>query len=152
MSELPDDADRDGAPNGGDSGVPEEPDEGVTDFAALFAAAEKRAAAARQRQRRRNGDGYDDRVDPASGWLDAADFDGSRDPEDLEERDRRLRPAYSRQVCVRLTPSQYDELERAADLYGLAIGTMARMLVRRGARAVLDSYRRYDLQVGETDG
>ena len=55
---------------------------------------------------------------------------------------------FSRQICIRLSAAQYGELSRAAEIYGVAPGTMGRILVRRGARAVMDSYRRYDLPQG----
>jgi hypothetical protein len=48
----------------------------------------------------------------------------------------------------RRDPEQYGELSRAAEIYGVAPGTMGRILVRRGARAVMDTYRRYDLPQG----
>lgn len=92
-----------------------------------------------------------DETNPRSGWLESADFQDSS-PADggIEDRDRR-RPTYTRQVCVRLSAAQHAELSNAADLYGVAPGTMARMLVRRGARAVLDARRRYDLEQGGID-
>ena len=71
-------------------------------------------------------------------------------PETKEDQDRRTR-TYTRQVCVRLSSEQFGELETAADLYGVAPGTMARILVRRGSRSVLDHRRRYDLEQGDPD-
>ena len=90
--------------------------------------------------------------DPASGWLEGDDFEtpspGPGEPN--EDRDRRRR-IFTRQVCIRLAPEGYGELSRAADLYGVAPTTMARMLVSRGARAVLDSRRKYDLDQSGRD-
>jgi hypothetical protein len=88
-----------------------------------------------------------DEIEPAAGWLGDADFfSDERDRSDLpEDRDRRV-VTFTRQVCVRLSAAQHSELEQAAELYGVAPGTMARILVRRGSRAVLDYHRRYDLQ------
>lgn len=50
-----------------------------------------------------------------------------------------------------MSGAQHAELSAAADLYGVAPGTMARILVRRGARAVLDHHRRYDLEQDMVD-
>ena len=47
------------------------------------------------------------------------------------------RPHATRQVGVRLTPSDYELLIQAAELYGVAPSTLARMLVRRGAQAIV---------------
>lgn len=92
-----------------------------------------------------------DETNPKSGWLESADFrDASAADDGIEDRDRRRR-TYTRQVCVRLSAAQHAELSNAADLYGVAPGTMARMLVRRGARAVLDARWRYDLEQGGID-
>ncbi len=103
---------------------------------------------------RKHEDDYDTDMDPAAGWLEASDFAGPGPPggrpEPVEDRDRR-RLTYSRQVCIRLSNSQYQELAHAADLYGVAPGTMGRMLVKRGARAVLDARRRYDLEQDGVD-
>ena len=115
--------------------------------------AAKAAAEAKQDARpRRRPDQPRGGVDPASGWLQDEDFyaDERDRPETREDQDRRVR-TFSRQVCVRLSGGQYDELARAAELYGVARGTMARILVRRGARAVLDHHRRYDLEQGGLD-
>lgn len=86
-------------------------------------------------------------MDPASGWLESSDFARPDFPAGaaIEDQDRRQR-TYTRQVCIRLSASHYQELAHAADLYGVAPGTMGRMLVKRGARAVLDARRRYDLE------
>ena len=70
--------------------------------------------------------------------------------ETLEDQDRRRR-TYTRQVGIRLSHGQFQELSHAADLYGVAPGTMARMLVRRGARAVLEARHLYDLKQGGVD-
>jgi hypothetical protein len=101
--------------------------------------------AARPRKHRVEGEKPWD-MDPAAGWLESDDFEAPLVDGELDEgRDRRRR-TYTRQVGIRLSHSQYEELDRAADLYGVAPGTMARMLVRRGARAILDARRRYDLE------
>jgi len=92
-------------------------------------------------------------MEPASGWLEAREFieasPGER-LETLEDQDRRRR-TYTRQVGIRLSHGQFGELCHAADLYGVAPGTMARMLVRRGARAVLEARHLYDLEQGGVD-
>ena len=90
-------------------------------------------------------------MDPRSGWLVAGDFEtpvAGDEPDEGRDRRRRI---FTRQVGIRLSPDQYGELSRAADLYGVAPGTMARMLVKRGSRAVLDARRRYDLEQGGMD-
>jgi len=46
-----------------------------------------------------------------------------------------------RQVGIKLRPADYEALASAAFLYGVRPTTMARMLVNRGARAVLESKR-----------
>lgn len=48
------------------------------------------------------------------------------------------------QVSVRLRPSDFEALHRAADLYGVRPTTLARMMVIRGVRAILDAERRRD--------
>ena len=69
-------------------------------------------------------------------------FDG------IEDQDRRVR-IYSRQVCIRLSYEQYGELERGgARSTAWRRGTMGRILVNRGARAVMRAHRRYDLGLG----
>ena len=47
------------------------------------------------------------------------------------------RQAAVRQVGVKLRPVDYDLLAQAAELYGVAPSTLARMLVRRGAQAII---------------
>jgi hypothetical protein len=90
-------------------------------------------------------------MDPPSGWLGVDDFETPvPGDEPNEDRDRRRR-VFTRQVGIRLSPEQYAELSRAAEIYGVAPGTMARMLVKRGSRAVIDARRRYDLEQGGTD-
>jgi hypothetical protein len=44
----------------------------------------------------------------------------------------------SRPLGIRLRHSDYEQLACAAELYGVAPSTLARMLVGRGARAILD--------------
>jgi hypothetical protein len=43
------------------------------------------------------------------------------------------------QVSVRLRPSDFERLRRAAELYGVRPTTLARMMVIRGIRAILDA-------------
>ncbi len=94
---------------------------------------------------RKHRDRFDSDMDPASGWLDAEDFEptGYDDRELREDQDRRL-PTFTRQVCARLSYGQFQDLEHAASIYGVAPSTMARMLIRRGARSVVEAHRRYD--------
>ncbi len=128
------------------------------DLAAMMAAAEVRrteraaaAEAAQEARPRRHRDRPRRETEPASGWIEDVDLYGDRhDSDTLEDQDRRA-PIYTRQVCVRLSGSQHSELSAAAGLYGVAPGTMARILVRRGARAVLDHHRRYDLEQDRDD-
>jgi hypothetical protein len=54
---------------------------------------------------------------------------------DLPPRRRR---APVRQVGIKLRPVDYESLARAAFLYGVRPSTLARMLVNRGVRAVLE--------------
>jgi hypothetical protein len=91
-------------------------------------------------------------VEASSVWVGDADFftDDRDADETLEDQDRQTR-TFTRQVSVKLTAGQHAELRRAADLYGVAPGTMARILVRRGSRAVLDYQRRYDREQGLPD-
>ncbi len=111
-------------------------------------AAEKKAAAeaAQDARPRRHRDASKEQTDPASGWLESSDLYEDRDRLETREDQDRRQPTYTRQVCVRLSAGQHGELSAAADLYGVAPGTMARILVRRGARAVLEHHRRYDLE------
>jgi hypothetical protein len=44
-----------------------------------------------------------------------------------------------RQVSIKLTPSEHEELVRVATSYGMPASTMARVLVIRGIRAVLEA-------------
>ena len=79
-----------------------------------------------------------ERYDPPGGWMPG---------DELAESDgfpRLLQPNY-RQVGVRLKWPQYGDLEHAARLYGLTPTTLARALINRGARAILDAYRREEL-------
>jgi hypothetical protein len=118
------------------------------DLGALFAA----AASELDGRPRRRAEPKPAQFDPASGWVADEDFVGDeRDrPETREDQDRR-RLIYSRQVCVRLSPGQFGELGSAANLYGVAPSTMARILLRRGARAILEHHRRYDLEQDGAD-
>lgn len=133
-------------------------DDGRRDVRAILEAAEKRRAeeaavaeAAQAARPRRHRDGPRDETSPASGWVENVDLYGDNDgSKTREDQDRRV-PIYTRQVGVRLSGAQHAELSAAADLYGVAPGTMARILVRRGARAVLDHHRRYDLEQDMVD-
>jgi hypothetical protein len=51
---------------------------------------------------------------------------------------RPLKAGRNNQVGIRLTAKDYEMLAEAAKLYGVAPTTMARMLVRRGALAVVE--------------
>jgi hypothetical protein len=75
------------------------------------------------------------RMDPRGGWLPGEELAEGRDPA------RRPKLAY-RQVGVKLSWSQYRELRHAAELYGVTPTTLARMLINRGARSILESDRR----------
>jgi hypothetical protein len=130
------------------TGPQPEPEPGA-DWRQTFAEAlaeHAREEAARPRKHRVEGRKPEE-MDPASGWLEAEDFEAPLAEGEIDEgRDRRRR-TFTRQVGIRLSHNQYAELSRAADLYGVAPGTMARMLVRRGARSILDARRRYDLEL-----
>ena len=71
--------------------------------------------------------------DPADQGLPEAEDPGGVDDDRPEPAEHR----YSRQVGLRLSLEDYDDLSRAADEYGVAPTTLARMLVRRGVRAIL---------------
>jgi hypothetical protein len=80
-----------------------------------------------------------ERSNPAI-WLPGPDsFDQESGPTDREtgfSRDwRRGNP----QVSVRLRPLDFESLRRAAELYGVRPTTLARMMVIRGVRAILDA-------------
>jgi hypothetical protein len=130
--------------------MPEQPESRTFTLWTAIAEGQRRhdeAEARRPRKHRVEGEKPAE-TDPASGWLEADDFETPLGEGELDEgRDRRQR-TYTRQIGIRLSPSQHAELSNAADLYGVAPGTMARMLVRRGARAVLDARRRFDLELG----
>jgi hypothetical protein len=49
-----------------------------------------------------------------------------------------------RQVCVKLTDEGYESLAEAAAIYGVRPSTLARMLVHRGAGAVIEANGRRD--------
>jgi hypothetical protein len=51
-----------------------------------------------------------------------------------------VREIRSRQVNVKLRRSEGADLDRAARIYGLAPSTLARLLVNRGVKAILDEY------------
>jgi hypothetical protein len=58
------------------------------------------------------------------------------------EFDAALEPRKEWRVTVRMTPMQYERLGEAARLYGVRPTTLARMLIKRGATAILDEERR----------
>jgi hypothetical protein len=97
-----------------------------------FAQSAAKIAAEREREKERR--------DPAI-WLPGSDeLDQDLGPPDSEtgfsrDRWRRGNP----QVSLRLRPLDFDRLRRAADLYGVRPTTLARMMVIRGVRAVLDA-------------
>lgn len=104
---------------------------GIDPFEA-FARAESENAAERQSPKEKRG--------PAI-WLPGPDDldhePGQPDSETGFSRDRWRRG--NPQVSVRLRPLDFDRLRRAADLYGVRPTTLARMMVIRGVRAILDA-------------
>jgi hypothetical protein len=72
---------------------------------------------------------------PRRGQVPAPDFPGGDEIVGSGELARRQ--AAVRQVGVKLKPVDYDLLAQAAELYGVAPSTLARMLVRRGAQAII---------------
>ena len=115
-------------------GVDAPPDDGDDrmDPYEAFAKSTSKAADVRRREKERR--------DPAL-WLPGADdLDQDLGPPDQEtgfspDRWRRGNP----QVSVRLRPMDFERLRRAADLYGVRPTTLARMMVIRGVRAILDA-------------
>jgi hypothetical protein len=98
-------------------------------------------AAAKERERKEEEEG-----DSAT-WLPGEDdLDQEHSLPDAETRFSH--DAYggrgNPQVSVRLRPSDFQRLRRAADLYGVRPTTFARMMVIRGVRAVLDTELRRD--------
>jgi hypothetical protein len=65
-----------------------------------------------------------------------------------EDDGQRERRRSQRRVTVRLDWSQYGELQRAAELYGVRPTTLARMLINRGVAAILTEYRRDEMGFG----
>ncbi|MDP9227654.1 MAG: hypothetical protein M3M99_01215 [Actinomycetota bacterium] len=65
---------------------------------------------------------------------------------DVSEESRRR--AVSRQVGVRLQQKQWDRLRLVAEWSGVTPTTMARILIGRGAKAVIDEELRYRRQFG----
>lgn len=55
----------------------------------------------------------------------------------------------SRQVGIRLRPAQWDRLLLVAKWAGLRPTTIARMLINRGTRAVIDEELRHRRELGE---
>jgi len=60
---------------------------------------------------------------------------------DIRNDDREGGRRKEARVTVRMTPLQFSRLERAAELNGVAPTTMARMLINRGARSIVDEER-----------
>jgi hypothetical protein len=75
---------------------------------------------------------------PAGGWLP-----GTTLAEEAQTERQQQRKVY--RVGIRLSWSQHSKLENAAKLYGVAPTTLARMLINRGAEAIVNSYRREEL-------
>ena len=57
---------------------------------------------------------------------------------DIRNDDREGGRRKDARVTVRMTSQQFSRLERAAELNGVAPTTMARMLINRGARSIVD--------------
>jgi hypothetical protein len=82
---------------------------------------------------------------PGGTWLPAHDLaDESRVPT-LQHAEK------ARQVGVRLSAAQYQRLARAAELHGVAPTTLARVLINRGAIAVLNAYWHGEVGIGDRD-
>ncbi len=83
----------------------------------------------------------DEDIDPRGGWMpDEALEDAAMGSDGLEPHRREW------QVNIRLDYDRYAELRAAADVYGTRPTTLARMLVNRGARAVMAAHRAAFLQ------
>ena len=69
---------------------------------------------------------------------------------ELEEtaQDATPRKPLSRQVGVRLQPAQWKRLLLVAEWSGVRPTTMARMLINRGARAIIDEELRHRRELG----
>jgi hypothetical protein len=65
--------------------------------------------------------------------VPAAKLPGGGAPQGTEANKR------SRQISIRLDEEGYEALIKAARMYGVAPGTMGRLLVQRGARLALES-------------
>ena len=85
--------------------------------------------------------------DPAGGWLPGErELDQGQSGDPSEEKP--IRKEW--RVTVRLRHGQYEQLSVAAELYGVRPTTMARMLINRGANAIVNAYRRDELGFGRT--
>lgn len=75
-------------------------------------------------------------------WLPGSE-DLDQEPVLADQETRFSRDAWggrgNPQVSVRLRPMDFDRLRRAAELYGVRPTTLARMMVIRGIRAILDA-------------
>lgn len=60
-------------------------------------------------------------------------------------------PPASEQVSVRLQPAQWKRLLIVAEMSGLRPTTMARLLINRGARAIIDEELRWRAQFDDPD-
>ena len=71
----------------------------------------------------------------------------------LEGHEDRLLPQPRKEwrVTVRMTPDLHAQLIRAAQLYGVPPTTLARMLINRGARAIVEEERRASRLLGPED-
>jgi hypothetical protein len=84
------------------------------------------------------------RQDPAGGWLP-----GAEQLDTGEESVTKAQPARREwKLTVRLRASQHEQLAAASQLYGVRPTTLARMLINRGASAIVNSYRRDELGLG----
>jgi hypothetical protein len=110
----------------------DDPESGGIDPFEAFAQVAAEAADERRRQKERR--------DPAI-WLPGPD-DLDQELGSPDRETRFSRDSWSRgnpQVSVRLRPLDFDRLRRAADLYGVRPTTLARMMIIRGIRAILDA-------------
>ena len=71
-----------------------------------------------------------------------------RAEDEIREAELAPQPRKDWRVTVRLTPGLYDQLLTAAALYGTTPTTLARMLINRGARAIVREERRADRLLG----
>ncbi len=99
-----------------------------------FALAEAKERSRKEREKRRRDPGI---------WLPGGD-DLDSEPTSLADSETRFsRDSWggrgNPQVSVRLRPTDFERLRRAAELYGVRPTTLARMMVIRGVGAILDA-------------